>query len=48
MAYLAEGISVIFYDFKKKWLLTPRSLTIPIFPFLTIICSCILRHKRYQ
>ena len=48
MGYLTEGISVIFYDFKKKWLLTPHSLTIPIFPFSTIICSSILRHKRYQ
>ena len=36
------------YNFKTKWLPIPYSQVIPIFPFLTFVCSCNLHHIHYQ
>ena len=50
--YSAKYICYIFkltcYSFKTKWLLILYSQLIPIFPFLTFICSCNLCSIHYQ
>ena len=39
---------LFFHNFRTKWLLIPYFWSIPIFPFLTSVCSCNLRHINYQ